>query len=295
MMYQLYERYQGKTKWNSRGEFMNDRKLMFNLFDKIWFTNNNYFAESTIERISIESDGVTYYTNTRSFTNDDIGVTIFSSLENAKAKKENAVSLDEKAAKALECVENLKAWIPTAEDRVKDEDTYRCIQEVKDIVNGDVENYSFAKKESKIPRPDEKATIVLHSIDKDEFEIIDTTFHNEEQNQLMEQVSAFQSEGNEVPDNIYRKLCAIDGLQKMVAEDLGNYGEVAKYIHQKLWKENGEEYYYTIDVEVGYTEDRDYWTGEVDYDVDFDYHVTEISKEYEEEKEEEEKEEERGI
>ena len=205
--------------------------------------------------------------------------------ENAKAKKENAVSLDEKAAKALECVENLKAWIPTAEDRVRDEDTYRCIQEVKDIVNGNVENYSFAKKESKIPRPDEKATIVLHSIDKDEFEIIDITFHNEKQDQLMERVSTFQSKGNEVPDNIYRELCAIDGLQKMVTEDLGDYGEVAKYIHRKLWEENGEEYYYTIDVEVGYTEDRDYWTGEVDYDVDFDYHVTEISKEYEEEEE----------
>ena len=180
---------------------------------------------------------------------------------------------------------------PTAENKAAEQETWQCIQEVKDVLNEDAANYFSAKKENilwfGISRPDEKATIVLHSMDKDEFEIMDITFHNEKQDQLMEQVSTFQAKGRKVPDSIYRGLCAIDGLQEMVTQDLGDYGEISKSIHEELWEENGEEYYYIIDVEVSYTGNRDYWTGEVDYDADFDYHITKVSKEYKEENKEE--------
>lgn len=103
---------------------------------------------------------------------------------------------------------------------------------------------------------DRKATIVLHSMKKNKFEVMDITFHNIER---------------------------YNGLRKMTAEDLGNYGEISNIIHRELWEENKEECYYTIEVEVAYTKNRNYLTGEIDTDVNFDYEVVGKSKEYEEE------------
>ena len=186
--------------------------------------------------------------------------------------------------KALEIIKNLKAWIPTAEERARDEDTWMCIQEIKDILNGNISNYSFAKKEES-PKKEhmENATIVLHSISKKEFEIMDITFHNKREKELTNYVDFCEANKTPVPENIQRELCDIGYFQDNVAEDIGDYGEVSESIHREIWEENEEESYYTIDVGVSYKITQDYWSGEIDTEVDFDYEIVSKSKDYDEE------------
>lgn len=42
-------------------------------------------------------------------------------------------------------VENIKAWLLTAEDRCTTEETWQCLQELKDILEGNIQDYYLPK------------------------------------------------------------------------------------------------------------------------------------------------------
>ena len=64
---------------------MENNALLFQLFDKVCYHCDNYYAEQMIDRIEILPGKVIYYTDTPScFTNEDVGKTIFASFEEAK-------------------------------------------------------------------------------------------------------------------------------------------------------------------------------------------------------------------
>lgn len=133
------------------------------------------------------------------------------------------------------------------------------------------------------------AKIILHSIDKDNFELTDISFEDEETRLLEKQLESFQTEGQpsfrEILESsieaqeLYGKLCSIDAMREMASEDLGEYGDVLRKIHNKLWEKAPEEMYHTVNVSLRYSTVRtDYWSAEYDTKVDFDFEVLFSSK-----------------
>ena len=135
------------------------------------------------------------------------------------------------------------------------------------------------------PKPTVQATIVLHSISKDDFEIVNISFHDKRMDELEKELeklgSIHQTEETmtEKEKQIYGEIMLINGTWEMAAEDLGDTGEISEEIHEELWLQYPEEMYHSITVDLFYKSYEDYWSGEIDTFVnDYDYEVIESSK-----------------
>ena len=140
-------------------------------------------------------------------------------------------------------------------------------------------------------KPDVQAMVIIHVIDEYEFEIMDCLDLNERVKFLNEELDKeFQKNGRRNPlfkdatpeeKRIYEELVHWDCLFENAVEELSEYGDTAKELHQVLWSQHPEEMYHTVNVDFYFEWDRDYWTGEEDLLVDYEYELVESSKEYE--------------
>lgn len=149
-------------------------------------------------------------------------------------------------------------------------------------------------------KPDAQVMVVIHVIDEDEFEIMDCSNLEERVKALNKELEQeFQKNDRRNPffkdatpeeKRIYEELTYFDCIFENAVEELSRYGETAKELHQVLWSQHPEEMYHTVNVDFYFEWDRDYWTGEEDLFVEYEYEVVESSKEYEIEDLEDEKE-----
>ena len=130
-------------------------------------------------------------------------------------------------------------------------------------------------------KPDVVANVVIHSISKNEFEIMDIDFISEEYDRLSKEFSNLQENNKEISRKLIEGLCFIDGIRDYATMDLNDYGEVSKDINKELWDKFQKEMFHTVKVELFYETTRDYWTGEVDTDVDYECELLKSSLEYE--------------
>ena len=135
-----------------------------------------------------------------------------------------------------------------------------------------------SSKETKLK---ENVTFILHSIAKNNFEIVDITFHNKREKKLTKHIENLQKQNLKINENIYQELLNIESFQEMVAEDIGDYGDISKKIHKELWNENNDEYYYIVDITISYNTTKDYFTNEIDIIPNYEYKVIGKTKYYE--------------
>lgn len=125
--------------------------------------------------------------------------------------------------------------------------------------------------------PSVKATIVLHLIDKDNFEVDDIGFDDDCFNSLSEE---FEEETNEKKrKEIVGMLSLIDSLREDASEDLSEYSDITKRICKELWEKEPVERYCCINVNLWYSTSVDMF-GEVDTDVEYEYEESSFDKEW---------------
>ena len=130
-------------------------------------------------------------------------------------------------------------------------------------------------------QPTIQALILLHSIDERHFEVMQIVFPHIDTKELeaeFEKEKAISETSNRFKQ-IVSELCSIDSLMDSATMDLGNNGNVSEDIHEELWSKEKKEHYYCINVDLFYSESRDYF-GEIDIDVDYEYEVSSIEKEW---------------
>ena len=98
--------------------------------------------------------------------------------------------------------------------------------------------------------------VIIHSFEKDWFEILNIEIPKE----------------YDTPQN--------EGLMEMFCEDLGDYGDISKQIHDELWKESQTDQINKVKVCVGYMITKDYF-GEIDTESTFTYEMIERNIKYE--------------
>ena len=132
----------------------------------------------------------------------------------------------------------------------------------------------------KTRKPDIQSFIILHSISKKEFEVLDIGFEKSLYNNLIEEFGVLNSKENKTQDdeNKLKSLCNnlgyIEELMDMAANDLDDpYGEISIDLHAQLWEKNPKENFYCIKINIWYKWTKDYF-GECDVEVDFDYSIT---------------------
>jgi len=130
-------------------------------------------------------------------------------------------------------------------------------------------------------QPTIQALILFHLIDERHFEVMNISFPYTNESELQaeyEKEVAKWKESNRITQLI-SELCRLDSIMEMATEDLGNNGSVSEDIHEELWSKEKKEHYYCINVDLYYSESRDYF-GEIDIDVDYEYEVSSIEKEW---------------
>lgn len=130
-------------------------------------------------------------------------------------------------------------------------------------------------------KPNVVANVVIHSINKKEFEVMNIDFVSEVYDQLSKEYATLKENNKEIPRILIENLCSIEGIRDDATMDLDDYGEVSKNINKELWDKFQKEMFHTVKVELFYETTRDYWTGEVDTDVDYEYELLGSSFEYE--------------
>lgn len=126
--------------------------------------------------------------------------------------------------------------------------------------------------------PSVKATVVLHLMDKDDFEVDDIGFDDDCYDLLSEE---FEKETDEEKrKEIAGRLSLIDSLREDVSEDLSEYSDITKRICKELWEKEKTERYCCVNVNIWYSTSVDMF-GEVDTDVEYEYKESSFEKEWE--------------
>lgn len=132
--------------------------------------------------------------------------------------------------------------------------------------------------------PNISALMILHSFGKElrDYEVMDLsilkiTELNEDPTTTLQK---YLKDTNKKTSKIFAKLNNLDYLKEMASEDLGDHGDISEKLHKELWSKNHSELFYILKVDLFYNKSKNYWTGETDIEVEHEYQISDISKEW---------------